>query len=80
MEKKMTGWRKKQIAKSVESDNSEWTISQQPNADWTYRWNDNVVSFEEYKKLVAGHEDFVKQMEEKKMEENKPVRKTKGKK
>jgi predicted RNA-binding protein with EMAP domain len=80
MEKKMTGWRKKQIAKSVESDNSEWSISQQPNADWTYKWNDNVVSFEDYKKLVADHEDFVKQMEQKKMEENKPVRKTKGKK
>jgi len=72
MENKMTGWRKKQIAEAVASDVDV--------TGWTYKWNDNVVSFEEYKKLEADHAAWVKELEQKELEESKPVKTKKGKK
>jgi hypothetical protein len=67
----MTGWRKKQIAESVEEDIIKDV------KDWTYRWNDRVVTFEEYQRLTDEHTILVTEMEKMQELENKSSRKTK---
>ncbi len=56
------------------------TVVIEPNDDWTYKWNDKVVTEEEYKKLCAGHDAFVKELEKKELEEIEPVKRKRAKK
>lgn len=49
--------RKKAIAEEISKDiNTD---------DFTYRWNDAVVSLDEYKKLVRDHQEWVEEQEKK---------------
>lgn len=56
------------------------TVEIASNDDWTYKWNDRIVTEEEYKKLCAGHAAYVKELEEKELEESNPVKTKRGKK
>jgi hypothetical protein len=68
--------RKKQIAKLIEAEVvNEWTTFVD-DAEYKYRWNDEVVSLEEYKKLKQDHENWVVEVEKSKEE----PKKRKGKK
>jgi hypothetical protein len=35
-----------------------------PNEKWSYRWNDQPVTFEQYKTLSQQHREWVKQQEQ----------------
>ena len=49
--------RKKAIAEEISKDiNTD---------DFTHRWNDTVVSLDEYKKLVSDHQEWVEEQEKK---------------
>jgi len=49
--------RKKSIAEEVTKDIT--------TEDFTYRWNDTVVSLDDYKRLVQEHQDWVEEQEKK---------------
>ena len=49
--------RKKSIAEEVTKDIS--------TEDFNYRWNDTVVSLDDYKRLVQEHQEWVEEQEKK---------------
>jgi len=49
--------RKKAIAEEVSKDIT--------TEDFTHRWNDAVVSLDDYKRLVQEHQDWVEEQEKK---------------
>jgi hypothetical protein len=49
--------RKKAIAEEVSKDIT--------TEDFTYRWNDTVVSLDDHKRLVQDHQDWVEEQEKK---------------
>ena len=49
--------RKKSIAEEVTKDIT--------TEDFTYRWNDTVVSLDDHKRLVQEHQDWVEEQEKK---------------
>jgi hypothetical protein len=52
--------RKKAIAESVSND-----ITTLAKEDWNYRWNDAVISLDEYKTLVQEHQEWLEDLEKK---------------
>ena len=52
--------RKKAIAEAVSNDITAFT-----KEDWNYRWNDAVISLDEYKTLVQEHQEWLEDLEKK---------------
>jgi len=52
--------RKKAIAEAVSNDITTFT-----KQDWNYRWNDAIISEDEYKTLVHDHQEWLEQLEKK---------------
>lgn len=52
-----------------------------PDDKWKYRWNDQPITYEQYKKLVEDHKQWVKEQESKSAssEDSKPVSKKRNK-
>lgn len=53
-----------------------------PDDKWKYRWNDQPITYEQYKKLVEDHKQWVREQESKSAssEDSKPVSKKRNKK